>query len=426
MPRHVPSLAALLLTLACGGPPSTTTPDEVVTLEEMRIVARGGDSGGHVFESYDAGQLFERGTSLLNEGQCREAVEQFYDRIPDEFPTSRYVGPSLYNAGLCLQQGNDAEAALPYFESLLERLPQSRDARHAAMQLLQINVQLERWDEGLALSDRVLLREDLTAPERLEVLARRAQVLLGQERIEDAERQARDALSYYRRQEQTGQVGDPYFAATANFVLAESMRLRAEAMDVPAGTAQEQHEVLDRRAQLLLDAQREYFDTIRHTNPELASAAGYRIGSMYDQLWHAMMRAPIPPATEPMNEATQAMYEEEYRAELARHIRPLLRHAIRYWELTLLMVERTGVQSDWTERTREDLDRMRSILLEQTDVQDPDETSEDPPADARTSMWRGLPSTVGTSSLNAAERQLAEVTPAPRAPARASAYALAR
>ena len=47
-----------------------------------------------------------------------------------------------------------------------------------------------------------------------------------------------------------------------------------------------------------------------------------------------------------------------------RRIRPLLRHAIHYWELTLLMGERTGVRTEWLERTRADLGRMRSTLLE--------------------------------------------------------------
>lgn len=369
--RRFTATAALLSSLtACGGAtprPAVPSDEEVVTMEEMRITAARTEGGDIVFDSYDAGQLFEAGTRLLNDGRCRDAVEQYYDRIRDEFPNSRYLGPALYNAGLCLQQGGELEAAVPYYRAVLERVPDGRDARHATLQLAQVLVRLERWEEGLELSERLLLREDLEAPERLEGLARRAQALLGLERLDDAARQARDALSYYRMQQRTGQISDPYFAAAANFVLAETLRLRAQRIDLPAGTAQTQHEALDRRAQLILDAQREYFDTIRHTDAHWASASGYRIGSMYDQLWQALMRAPIPPPERELDSSSMPVYEEEYRSELARHIRPLLRHAIRYWELTLMMVERTGVRTEWAERTREDLERMRSRLLEQTD-----------------------------------------------------------
>src|SRR5262249_20800245 len=125
-----------------------------------------------------------------------------------------------------------------------------------------------------------------------------------------------------------------------------------------------QHVAIDRRASLLLDAQREYFNTIRLGDARWGTAAGYRIGSMYDGLWQALMTAPIPPPSRTLPQGTLPIYQREYRASLARHIRPLMRHAIRYWELTLLMAERTGAHTEWAERTRAELEQMRSRLLE--------------------------------------------------------------
>jgi tetratricopeptide (TPR) repeat protein len=345
-------------------------------MEEMRIVARR-DDDGLAFESYDAGQLFERGTALLNRGECRQAVEH-YDRIAREFATSRYVAPALYNAGLCLHEGGELEAALPYYLQVIERAGSSRDGKHASLQLAQVYVGLERWADALALTDRLLLREDLVSVERLEGFARRAQALLGLERLDEAERQARDAVSYFRTRRGSEEIDEPYFAAAANFVLAETMRMRAERIELPPSDATTQHQYLESRARLVLDAQQEYFSTIRYTNPEWAAAAGYRIGAMYDALWHAMMSAPIPPPSREMNEATLALYRDEYRNELSRHIRPLMRHAIRYWEMTLLMVERTGVRSEWTERTRAHLERTRALLLEQNERDSEDGEAQPP------------------------------------------------
>lgn len=363
------ALALLSLGLvACGG--STPRPvvpgsEDTVSMEEMRIVASRGEDGELEMSSYDASQLFERGTRLVQQGDCRGAIERYYDRIVSEFSNSRYVSVALYNSALCLQQGGEHAESIPYFLRLLEVSPDGRDARHGTLQLLQAYVITERWEEARELADRVLLREDLEPAERLEGLTRRAQALLGLERTDDAERQARNALSYYRLQQRSGDIPDPYFAAAVNFVLAESLRLRSEAIPIPEGTAEEQHGVLDQRARLLLDAQREYFNTIRNAEPEWSAASGYRIGAMFQELWQSLMTAPIPPPTREIADSAMPIYRDEYRAELARHIRPLIRHAIRYWEMTLLLVEETGLESDWTERTRDDLERMRGVLLQQ-------------------------------------------------------------
>ncbi len=354
MPTRLTIPFALLLAACGAATPRPAVPgSDVVTLEEMRIVASHED-GQVVFDSYDAGQLFERGTRLLNEGQCRRAVDDYYERIAREFPSSRYLTPALYNAGLCLQQSGELEEAVPYYQRVLEAAPASRDAKHASFQLAQVQGELERFDDALSLTDHLLLREDLSSGERLEGMARRAQALLGLERLDDAERQSRDALSYYRTRQGDARIDNPYFAAAANFVLAETFRQRSEHIPVPEGDANEQHEALEARARLILDAQREYFSTIRFTDPHWAAAAGYRIGSMYDHLWQAMMSAPVPPPTEEMNDATRGLYAEEYREELARHIRPLLRSAIRYWEMTLMMIERTGAETEWAARARTD------------------------------------------------------------------------
>ena len=40
-------------------------------------------------------------------------------------------------------------------------------------------MQLERWDEVLALADELLAQQELSSDERLEAMARRAQALLG-------------------------------------------------------------------------------------------------------------------------------------------------------------------------------------------------------------------------------------------------------
>jgi tetratricopeptide (TPR) repeat protein len=333
-------------------------------MEEMRITARRTPEGDYVFSSYDAEGLFKEATGLLNRGECPDAV-QGYDRIVAEFAGSVFASPALYNAGLCLQRMEQPTEAVARFERLVETQPDSPDINHAHFQLAKLYVALSRWDDAIASADRLLATEGLSPDERIEAMARRAQALLGDARFEDAERQARTALGYYRSGSEKGFVRDDQFAAAANFVLAETQRQQAHAIQIPEGGIEAQRPVLERRAQLVLEAQREYFNTIGFQQPKWAAASGYRIGEMYDAFWHAILRAPVPPPRRALSETQMPIYEEEYRKELQRLIRPLIRHAIRYWELTLMMVERTGVDTDWGARIRDDLERARDRLLEQ-------------------------------------------------------------
>ena len=332
-------------------------------MEEMRITAHRDDAGQLAFESYDAETLFRRATDLLNRGRCLEGV-RYYDRVASEFQTSRYYSPSLYNAGLCLLDNERYQEAEERFRTLVERVPDSNDVTDAQFQRAGILIKLERWEDALAVSERLLAREGLSSEQRVEAMARRAQAHFGASRLADAERTAQETLTYYRTRPEGEHVRDPFFAAAASFIVAETRRARSQAIVIPQAPTEDQRRVLNERAAVLLQAQTEYFNTIRLTDPTWAAAAGYRIGAMYDDFWQAIMTSPVPPRPD-LSEANRRMFNEEYRRSLAEMVKPLLRHAIRYWELTLMMVERTGVRTDWSDRARADLERVRALLVEQ-------------------------------------------------------------
>ncbi len=353
--------ALLLLTACAGGQHRPTTPgdSELVEMEELRITAKKGEGGAYDFDVYDASDLFKKATELLNEKKCDQAVP-LYDRLAQEFADSRYASPALYNAGLCLQAQAKWEGSADRFGKLRERYPDSEDVKDASFQMAEVLVQMKAWDRVMEVAEELLAREDLSADERLEAMARRGLGLLGKERFEEAERHARSSLSYYRTRPAEDPIKDDFFAAACNYVLAETFRERAQRMEFPEGV-EAQKKVLVRRAELLLEAQREYFNTISLNNLDnyhWAAASGYRIGHMYDELWGSIMTAPVPAHLPPEGHAI-------YRDELAKMVKPLIRHAIRYWELTLMFIERTGIQSEWAQKTKTDLERVRGLLLEQ-------------------------------------------------------------
>jgi tetratricopeptide (TPR) repeat protein len=412
--RGVGILLSLCLAVGCAGTGTgkTTTPTRNVEFEELHINAKAREGGGYEFESYDASELFKRATELLNTQKCDDAVA-LYDKLVQEFAASEYVSASLYNAGLCLQALGKFGPAAEHYSNVRKLRPDSEDVKDASFLLAEVLIQLERFQEAQAIADELLAREDLSPEERLEGMARRAQALLGVGSLDEAERYAQSALAYFRTRPKDKPIRDEFFAAACNYVLAESFRIRAEAEAFPE-ELEPQKQVLIHRAQLLLQAQREYFNTISFQNLDnlhWAAASGYRIGHMYDELWHAVMNAPVPKSLKKEGAAA-------YHDELAKLIKPLIRHAIRYWEMTLMFIERTGMKTTWAEKTKSDLARVRVLLLEQ-----PPGDGGLPPAAAVQSDPPGTPPppaatsvpAVYTSPVSAAES--GRPAPAPSAPA---------
>ena len=351
------ALALLLASLAgCGASSSVRS----VRVEETRVIAR--TNGGETrVELLSPDVLFDEANAHLRAHECEQAVA-VYDRLVSEFASSRYVSPSLYNSGLCLQDLEQWELSVRHYERLLELRPDSSDAKHAMLQLSDGLEHLERWQAAVDNAEVALRRSDLSSAERLEALARRARAVLGLGQLDEAARQAREAVSYFRTRTGDEVIHDEYFAAMATYVFAETIRLRSEQLTLPDDGVLAQHTVLDERAQLLLRAQNAYFDAIRMTNAHWAAASGYRIGSMYRIFFDAITSAPVPPPPNPMSDAQLSLYQESYRTQLRDRVRPLVRHAIRYWELTLSMVERTGVETEWTPRVRSDLEATRALM----------------------------------------------------------------
>jgi tetratricopeptide (TPR) repeat protein len=394
-------LLSTVATAGCAGSGKgeTTTPTKrEVEFEELRINARAKQGGGYEFESYDASDLFKKAVAFSNEKKCDEAVVG-YDRVVAEFEASQYVSAALYNGGLCLQALGKFPEAAEHYEKLRKLRPQSEDVKDGSFLLAEVLIQLERFQDALTLSDELLAREDISADERLEGMARRSQALLGLGKIDDAQRYAQSALSYFRTRPKEQPIRDEFYAAACNYVLAETYRMHEQTLLFPEGL-EPQKAVLIQRAQLLLQAQREYFNTISFQNLDnlhWAAASGYRIGNMYDELWHAVMAAPVP-ANLKGGEG-----EAVYHQELAKLIKPLIRHAIRYWEMTQLFIERTGMKTQWSEKTKVDLARVRALLLEQ-----PEGEGGLPPAAA----GAATPSSGAGAPAQAAKPNAAEAKPA--------------
>lgn len=318
--------------------------EDVVRLdmEPMRIEATTGADGVHI-DAYDAPELFELGGKALSDKRLDDAIK-LYGKLLKSFPESTYARPTLYNLGLASIDKKDWPAAIETFKALIDKYPTHADAKDAFFQLGACYAEQTNWPASAEIFARILERKDLTADDRIEAIARRgfAQFNLGD--IDAAEKTFRSAITYKQSIENEERLSTDFYLAFSQYHLGEIFHARFRRVALRMPEAQLDRD-LEEKAHLLLTAQRAYIDTIKFGNPAWASAAGFQVGSLYEELYDAFMNVAIPPE---LNAEARGVYREE----LQKKIRILLEKSLRWQRENLLMIERLGVKSDWADKSK--------------------------------------------------------------------------
>lgn len=371
--RALLALVPLALSVACA-----TTQQERVVFEPVKVVVE--PTGVDAFEVYDAKALFERGLDLMRGGAHREALP-YFQRIPEEFPESNYVIPSWFNQGECFLALGDGANALAAIDTYLDLLPEDASEKHVLDGRFKRGaalMKLGRYAEAAEVFDVLIV--DVKAPvDQIEALVDSGVAhfmdgdrVTAEYRFLKARRVFQDATAAERVQVK-------FFVAQAQFYLAEIARLEFSELklryptanevanaDVPEAVLGEQ---LETKCQLLLRAQYAFTRAIREGHPGWASAAGYKVGTMYEELYDELVALPEP---DDLTEAQKALFRELMREKILI----LLEKAVSIWQSTAEMATRTGEENLWVEKTRESLERVRTFVLTQNDTRKPAVASE--------------------------------------------------
>jgi tetratricopeptide (TPR) repeat protein len=304
-------------------------------------------------------------SELLAKGRAAFAAQDYataarcFSHGADFYPDSPLHAALSYNAGLALLQQHEWALALERFKVLAEPKAGQGDALDAAFQEAACLYFLDDYGEAADLLFVLSQRHDIPESERLS-----AQVDLGVCQVElnqysDAEHSLREAVRSYQR-DQSDQRMPEEVAAKGEFFLGELYRIYFSAvkLDPASRSLEELGADLEQKAEELLSAQGHYLRSIRIGTPHWATAAGYRIGSLYEELYDAMTAAPIP-------KDLDAEQSDLYREELKKRIRVLVTKAINIYDQTLAAASRIGEDNPFVTQTRASLDRMKALLLDE-------------------------------------------------------------
>ena len=334
-------LAACALSLACAHGPAAP---QRIEIKEPAVITAGPPEQAALGEMDDA-TLFDAGTRAFQQGDFARAAAAF-DRIAVKTP------PAIWNAGLAYERLARFQEALARFEEYI-KLKNEPDAQlHAAL----AEYKLGKLAEAAARLHQLSARPGLPLLQKASAMVQEAVCLIESGKRADGELLLRAALDIYEKDHE--EPVDASLPAQAEFWLGEAYRgsFKAEALDPAAMDAQKLSGALEQKAQFLLSAQGHYLRCIRRGDGEWATAAGYRIGEMYEELYQELLNAPLPRG---LDEQQQALYRQQLREK----VKNLVTKAIRIYEETLSTAQRVGAQNPYVGKTREALDRLQKLLL---------------------------------------------------------------
>ena len=304
-------------------------------------------------------ELFAGGTSAFAANDFKQAA-RYFGRLVDFHPKSPHRRAALYNAGLAHQRLEQWEEAWHRFSELADAAKGTGDALDAAFRVAETQYHLGRFADAAVLLGTLAARGDLPVGRRLEAQVQQGVCELEAGQEEKAEATLRKVVTTYESLADKDEVED-YVPGQAHFFIGEIYRLRYDSVKLdPAKGSDALANDLNYKAELLLSAQGHYLRSIRVGNGHWATAAGSQIGALYENLYEHLVNSPAPAELD-------AEEAQVYREELRKKVRVLLTKSINIYERTLEAAQRIGSQNTFVERTRESLQKMKALLLEDTD-----------------------------------------------------------
>ncbi len=328
---------------------STTTPRVIVTPSA----------------AFTIDELFAQAEAVADAGNWVRAAELF-DRVHALDPEGPRAVAALHRAGLAYDRvGWETPRwaeALERFRELLTvaRAPHrqrdaARWARDAAPRALRLAAHLERWDLAEELSEAMRRwRNEPKPTEAILLLAVRAMDALQGGNPQGAAHLVDEGLALVETHRIDLLDRLPPDVAVLYYASGEVKRLQAKHVGfvpVPADFPA----VLERRCQLLLDAERAYTQTMRARDAHWSALAGLRTAALYGTLHRDLMGISAPASASPSK-------QELFRGTMLLRYSVLLEKARTVLERTAAMLERTRAPAPLLSKVAE---ARRAVLVAQ-------------------------------------------------------------
>ena len=322
-------------------------------MKPVRFVAIRTPEGIKV-ELADPKELFAKATAYLRKQDYKNAAPR-YRALLKYHPNDPLAGPALYNLGMCLAGMHEyREAEKVYAQYLLRKglTPKDRcdgmekqgDAMSGAG---EHRAALKRMKSVAKTCVKTLI-------DRVRVAAKLAHEYnaLGDPAM--AMHTAAPAMKAWRLHRDEPGMRENYYAAMAYYEFAEAYAFMFRAIKLFLPLDRMEKDLMD-KAQYFLSAQSALFNTIRVHNSYFGIKAGMEIGKLYEDFYHDLMRAEVPPQ---LNAEERKVYFEE----LKKQVRPLVQKAMIVYRENLRIGKYYRIPGKWLQEAKQRLKRLEHLL----------------------------------------------------------------
>lgn len=332
----------------------------------------------------------------LEEGEPARAATLF----------ARYLGHSMEGdaarrayRGLARahEQLGDYDAAIRAYDGFLARFPDDPESAVMLARRGACEAEVGEWERSSVSYAGVLTAggDALLPSQKVEALARRGFALYQLGRFDEADEVLAEADAVFEAATEGGheRFSDTYFVGMARFYRAAILHVQFRGVRIRLPEAQMSADFQAKLA-LLERAQDAYNHVVRARHVFWVSAAGFQLGSLFEEFYDAIMYAPTP---DWLDDEQRRVY---YR-ELEQQLRPVIDKAIWVFEKNLETARKLGYDNDFIQRTEDALAHVQAVLLGRGDPGEPV-----PRLAPRESRDDELDPPTPTEAMPAAERKL--------------------
>jgi hypothetical protein len=309
-------------------------------------------------EALTVDELFDRGMHRFEQRQFSLAATDL-EIAAWAVPEQVRARLAWYRAGIARDETGDFASAADDFVRVVSFRDGSVIARDAQTRLIRLLVFMERWPEaGERARSMASEFPNLRAVENIVVKGAIALAALSRADLDTAAREIEGARSIIEESQFDVAAQLQRDVAIVYFALGELRRLRASAIrfvPLPANF----NDQLERRCQMVLDAQSAFSMAMRAYDAHWSVMAGYRVSELYADLHQDLMDLVT------MVQWPDADRQQLFEAALRLRYSILLEKAATGLDHTLALAARTDETSKWVTWAKEALEKLRRAMADE-------------------------------------------------------------
>jgi tetratricopeptide (TPR) repeat protein len=265
------------------------------------------------------------------------------------------------------EQLGDFDAAIRAYDAFLARYPDDGDAPGMLSRRGACEAEVGEWERSSVSFAGVLAAggDALLPSQKVEALTRQGFALYQLERFDEADEVFAEADAIFEAATAEGheRFSDTYFVGMARFYRAAILHVEFRRVRIRLPEAQMSAD-FEAKLALLERAQDAYNHVVRARHVFWVSAAGFQLGSLFEEFHDAIMYAPAP---DWLDDSQRRIY---YR-ELEQQLRPVIDKAVWVFEKNLETARKLGYENDFIDRTEAALAHLQAVLLGREDPGQP-------------------------------------------------------